>query len=313
MFDALTFLKTYNISFTTSGKNCSPGWINTNCCFCRDTNFHLGFDLSTGSANCWKCGKKDIIKLISFLLHCSQQQAKRIYANYQIDKIKGEYLKRKHNYYNNSYKSLVTKLDFPIGCSELQNKHKEFLIKRGFNPEFITKKYKIMGTDRIGDYKFRIIIPIFFNNKMVSFHSRDITEKAKLKHKACKENKEIIHYKHILYNIDNSKKNVAIVVEGIMDNWRLGNDCISTFSISFTKEQVLLIAKSYKKVFILFDKDEDNLSSVVQAEALSSQLHCLGCKNTIIDLTDYGDPDANLTEEDVREMKNELFKERYFL
>ena len=39
----------------------------------------------------------------------------------------------------------------------------------------------------MGKYKNRIIIPIYYNNKLVSYHSRDITNKSKIKAKACEQ------------------------------------------------------------------------------------------------------------------------------
>lgn len=125
-----------------------------------------------------------------------------------------------------------------------------------------------MGTAHMGNYKQRIIAPIFYNGKMVSYQGRDITEK-QIKYKACSTEKEIIHHKHLLYNFD-SVSDKMIICEGVADVWRLGKGAVCTFGVAYTKEQVLLILeKKIKKIWILFDNE---VEAQKQAEKLAADI-----------------------------------------
>ena len=75
--------------------------------------------------------------------------------------------------------------------TELTRPHKNYLIKRNFDPDELEFKWRLVSTGPVGPYKHRIIAPIYFNEKLVSYQGRDITDKAKLKYKACKRILEV--------------------------------------------------------------------------------------------------------------------------
>jgi hypothetical protein len=60
----IEYLDDKNISYSTSGKNVSSGWIGISCPFCGDSSNHLGINLESKVFSCWKCGEKgNFIKL----------------------------------------------------------------------------------------------------------------------------------------------------------------------------------------------------------------------------------------------------------
>lgn len=275
-FNAEKFLLDFNIPFFKEGKNVQKGWIAINCPFCsRDFSHHGGFNPTKGFYTCWKCGFHPLKNVIHEL---TGESPIPIIKRYETDRIKETSIK----------KTPVEYVNLP--GKNLQPRHKNYLIKRGFDPDLLEKKYKLKGTDHTGGmYKFRIIAPIFFQTDLVSFQSRDITNKQELRYKACAKEYEKIFHKDILYNIDNCTGDSVIVTEGIVDVWRMGDDCCCTFGIGYRKQQVYLLSR-YKYIFIIFDTDDNGVAQE-KAVKLAKELSLLGCivENIVLDSGDVGD------------------------
>lgn len=286
MFDSKRFLNDYSIQYWTEGKNCSPGRVQIKCCMCDDTSNHLGLPLNGDTVpNCWRCGSHSIIKIIKNLLNVSWSEAKEISKEYSQNKsekvINDKYSKKKRfNKENDS-------VNLPKNSEEIKSIHKKYLIKRGFNPDTLEKLWKIKGTGNLGQYKYRIVIPIIVNGIAVSFQARDISGKAELRYKACKIEDEIIHHKFIAYGTDYIKNRKAIIVEGILDAWKLGPGAIATFGTGFKKEQILFISNLIDEAFILYDSEKE---AQEKAEKLCFLLSDCGVKCEIITQNEYDDP-----------------------
>jgi hypothetical protein len=267
-------LKDYNIEFWDSGKNVTPGWVNISCPFCNDTSNHGGFNPIKDYYNCWHCGWHRIEKVIAIILGITEYKAKAIIQNYKTEFIKKE-------------ESRLTPTSISLPGKEPQLQHIKYLMKRGFEPLPLITKYQLLGTlYESRDYGYRIIIPILYKGKVVSFQSRSIAGNVDQRYKACAKEKEIIEHKKILYNLDNCNKKKVIVVEGVIDCWKLGNDCCCTFGVDYTKEQFLMLLQ-FEEVFICFDPDEPGQTAAIK---LSNELGMLNKKVEIIKLeTDPGD------------------------
>jgi hypothetical protein len=179
----------------------------------------------------------------------------------------------------------------PSPTTPLQPVHKRYLESRGFDPDYLEKVWGLMGTGAIsllGDlnYKHRIIIPYVWNGKQVSFDARDITGKAMTKYQACPLEREIIPHKDILYGKQEAWKETGICVEGTTDVWRLGARSFATSGINFMPKQLKIIAKTFKRVAVVFDsspkkekslsiesiKANSNISKEMQAEKQAKEL-----------------------------------------
>ena len=94
--------------------------------------------------------------------------------------------------------------------------HIRYLEGRGFDAQYLINKYDLRGTLYTGDiYAYRVITPIYYNNRIVSYQGRDFTGKQNIRYATCKPENEIIHHKKILFNLDNSKQESVIVMEGV--------------------------------------------------------------------------------------------------
>lgn len=266
--DIKKLLIDYNINYWDKGKNVTPGWVNIRCPFCDDKSNHGGFNPLKEYYNCWHCRWHPLEKVLSAILGVSEYEAKNILKNYQTQPLKSiEEIRR------------PSRLEIP--GSELKHPHIRYLLKRGFEPRQLVEKYHILGTlHENAKYSYRIIIPIFYKGRAISFQSRMIVDNVEQKYKACSKRLEIIEHKKMLYNIDNCVRDRVIVVEGVLDCWKIGDDCCCTFGVDYTKEQLLMLSK-FKKIFVCYDPDEAGEPAAIK---LSNELSILNKEVEIIEL-----------------------------
>jgi DNA primase len=178
----------------------------------------------------------------------------------------------------------------PSGTESMDERHRNYLIKRKFDPEKLEAEWGLLGTGPISlldgiNFKHRIIAPINWNGQQVSFQARDFTNRSDLRYITCPKVREIIHHKHILYGKQEEWGNVGICVEGITDVWRFGPKAFATFGIEYTRQQMILMANTFKKVWIAFDDDPQ---AVKQAKKLAGQLCFCGILAEVVSI--IGDP-----------------------
>jgi DNA primase len=116
------------------------------------------------------------------------------------------------------------------------------------------------------DWKQRIIFPIHYENRLVSWVGRTINKFETLHYRDLSIDESVRHPKFCLYEYDFIKDggNILYVTEGVMDclklNWYLPYKDTATclFTNSMTEQQRELlwkVGKSFKKVVILLDND----------------------------------------------------------
>lgn len=288
----------YNIPFQEGGKNWQPGWIQVNCPFpsCSDKGFHGGFKLSTGSYHCWKCGFHPLVDVLVYLTGFPFKQVLQLRRKYEDPFILPQLEKRKKatpltcKYPDRSLP--VTSVDDISGAEYLKN--------RKFNPFELESTWNLRYTGHLGDYKFRIIAPIFLDGVMVSYQGRDITNQQTLRYKACAIENEVIHHKHIVYGIDYVKDS-CVIVEGITDVWRLGPGAVALFGTEWTREQLLFLSNKIQRSHILLDKGTKR-----KAEELAYNLSLLGISATLhfLEADDPDDPGGMSDEQASEFMKS---------
>lgn len=278
----IKFCQDFNIQFQTSGKNVSYGWIGMHCPFCDDPSYHLGYHLKGNFFKCWRCDWKPIKKVVAKLLGISEEEAKKLIIRYGGD-----------SHLEEDEEVIVKKpYKLPSGTTKMGNKHKIYLEGRGFDPDKLEHEWNLLGTSFLSiidnvDYKHRVLAPIRWHGKEVSFQARDITGIGEPKYRACPKPREIIHHKDIIYGNQDKWKDYGICVEGIADVWRLGPLSFAVFGTAFKQAQVWAIASHFKKVIILFDNED---KAQLHAEQLAYELELRGVKTWIETVED--DPGA---------------------
>ena len=290
-FDAEKFCIDHSVPYWTEGKNVTAGWVNIQCPFCGDHSNHGGFNLDEGYYNCWKCGWHALDEVIKEVTDEPWFRVYQILDEYSHPII--------------AVKTKVVRPEqvvLPPETGALRERHRQYLIRRGFDPDELEKEYDLRGTGHIGRYAFRIIIPIYYNGQLVSYEGRDITGMQDQRYKACALSDEVVPRKNILYNIDHVPGRVAVVCEGVTDVWRMGRGAVATFGISYTQAQVNLILKRFERVVILYDMGDD---AQIQADRLAWQISAGGRESIIYELDGVDDP-ASMSDQDARKLMKEI-------
>lgn len=295
LFDIIEYLDDRGIDYATAGhKNVSVGWIGLSCPFCGDKSTHLGINLESKMFSCFRCGKKGgSVSLVQQFDNCSYSRAIGVVSTFVIRDF--SHIKRKERTH-----ASVTMLPNNTSSNFLPI-HDKFLTSRKYDRSFLERKYDIMAVGpTCDDWKFRIVIPVYLNHELVTYVARDTTGKLEVPYKNCPIELCIRQAKHCLYGLDEAKDEI-ILVEGILDAWRIGTKAVATFGTQVTDEQILLLGeKKIKRAFVLFDAD-----ATKKAESLAYSISSVVPNVEVIQLSE-GDPD-NLTEDEVWELKRDLF------
>lgn len=285
--DIVRLYREYGVHYATEGhKHCRPGWVQTECPFCTgNPGLHLGYDTELDRFVCWRCGGKGIAFALAGLLRLPYAQVYELIRQYGG---KTDVKIKKRN---------KVALELPSNCVPLLPQHAKYLENRGYDAEWVEKEFGVMSTlirstlDEV-DYSNRIIIPIQWEGRLVSFDSRDVTEKKKERYKACPSHRENVEHKKIIYGKQEHWTSTGICVEGYTDVWRFGTAAFCTSGIKFTSAQVRVIARTFKRVPVVYDDDPQ---AVKQADKLIAELRFRGVDAFRVDIV--GDPGAMSQEE----------------
>jgi DNA primase len=297
--DFIQLCRDYNIKYTLLVDD----WVNIECPICRHSGtrgFKGGLNISGGYFHCWSCGGHRLDTVLTELLGIEFHEVDNI-----IEKYSGQVSIRKK--LNKPLQNKVGKIELPMDY--LSNRGKEYLIKRHFDPEYIEQKYKVTGPTVAGFWAGRLIIPIYYNNRIVSFQGRSILSKEActrlniLRYMTLSKEESIIDPKTILYNLDNCKSDYLILVEGAFDCWRFGDNCAATLGTSTTPKQHILLATLFKTIYILFDPEKE---AQERANKLANQLVVLRKINVEIINTELDHDPGDMTEKEIYNLKKEL-------
>jgi len=289
------FLNDNNVHIAGIGeRHYRDGWIAIECPFCsgRSKGHHLGIS-DKGGISCFRCGKHSAYELIAAVSGCDESEAWTVYKQYSDVLFERAPIRQ----FVTTPKS--TKMNLP-GELEMPDQHRLYLENRGYpddkdvTPYQLADRYNLRFTVDDPDYPNRIIIPVTYNNRVVSFTSRDVTNNP-LRYKTATKDNELRDIKHCVFGLDLVVGDTAIIVEGPFDCMSLGADVsCAVMGIKYTDEQVKLIGRRFTSVYILFDPSEQQARE--QARNLSKALSAY-CSASIVTLdTDKDAGDFTLAE-----------------
>jgi len=295
--DIVRLYQDFSVDFVTEGhKHARPGWANTECPWCTGDHigYHLGFNIDSNYYFCWRCGWHPITPTLSKILNIRETESREIVRQY------GLLLARRTEQVIPIEKKIEFKL--PTGVTPLSDGHKVYLSKRGYDPDRLEQIWGLMSTgptsvlDDFIEYRNRILIPFHWDYQMVSFDTRLALNKAshEKRYKACPKGRELIPHKHILYGRQDEWRETGICVEGPTDVWRLGTCSFATSGIQYTPEQVRVIARTFKRVWVIYDPESQ---AQVQADRLVAELKFRGIKAETMLLGQHDDPGSMKQEE----------------
>ncbi len=286
MIEIISYLRDKNINFKTSGSNVSSGWVEIQCPWCDDPSTHLGINPEGSAFHCWRCNKSgEVIKLIKEIEKISYEQAKQTLREYQ------RFEENPSETIWHANKGVEITIPKPLKRVEDGFHPKllmEYFLTRGFNPASLIKEKEIYFPEtHIGDWKYRFVTPIYMNHQKVCLIGRDVTGKLKPPYRNLHNEESIIPIHETLYGYDETNPgDVIVVVEGLIDQWKLGRGSVATFGMGWTHTQVnLLKQKKPNKVYVLYDSEKE---AIKQAKRLASHIHF--CEVEVIRLEGKKDP-----------------------
>jgi len=274
----IELLEEHNIPIAPEGsQHQTVGWVQFDCPFCgKDSqSWHMGYNISGGFVNCWKCGSHSLGSTLRELTGLSWHLI-RLMIN-SLDEVPHRSLKE--------FTQSPTKLEVPPNVNNCTDAHKKYLASRRFNCQEIEALWKIKGIGISADLSWRLFIPIIYKGQIVSWDTRAIGKDIQKRYIGASKEQELIPRKHLLYGSDYAR-NTIIVVEGYPDVWRIGPGAVAVMGIDYSQEQVLAISK-YTKRYILFDNENQALK---QADKLCCELAVFPGETINLELEKASDP-----------------------
>lgn len=294
MFDIQGWLNDAGIPYWTSGKNVSHNWTTISCPICSERSNHGGFAPGGERYSCFKCGAKmHVTQFIKHHLKTSWDECQSIFRQYSNSlycPIQNERTRAN---------SVVWP---PVGAEQkLPSIFAQYLYKRDFIPSQIEALYGVKAVYLTGDFKYRLVVPIYQNGQLVTYVGRDVTGKSDLRYKNLKEELSVLPAKACVYNLD-AVNDTAIIVEGITDVWRLRYNTVAMLGLVFTKEQVSLLSKKLKRAILCYDSEPE---AQEMAKALAEELSFAGVNTELLTI-DAKDP-GELSEAEADEIRKLVF------
>jgi hypothetical protein len=281
-----------NIEYREDGE-----WISICCPFCHDRKFHLGYSREQGNWTCFRCGPHRSYETVAALLNISIHQAADVCKRYETPT-------RTRTPTDDPLQANVGRVStvkLPYGTGPMQDRHRDYLRSRGFDPERLEAEWGLLGTGPVGSFSHRIIIPIEQGGELVCFQGRDITGKSNKRYKSCPDTLATVDIKNCVYGIDKVKGDTVCITEGAAKVWRLGPGSVATFGAVVTDTQLLLL-KRFRRRCIIFDGDDTGRE---KAAELAARLVMFDGSVFCYDLPDGVGPD-DLSEEDARGLMGEF-------
>lgn len=266
-------------------------------------DFKGGFN-PAGYYHCWICGGHDLNLTLGKILGQSPRDIETLRERYAGTHLGG---------FEAAPTSLVQKVEPP--GEPLSKAHRAYLERRGFDPDWLIHEYGLLGCGentwwkpagvkgKASCFSHRLIIPVKDQHgRLVSFQGRDITGTDSLRYKAPKLEWVPQDYKKLLYGHDRARTDLVVVVEGVVDQWRMGRGSVCTFGTAVTDAQIRLL-KTFRQVLWCFDSEPEAQSKAHKAAGL---LASCGVSSEVVDL-ELGDRDpGDLTEREAAELRAEL-------
>lgn len=165
------------------------------------------------------------------------------------------------------------------GSKKPHEKHLEYLRKRNLDVDELIEKYDVRFTQwekwNDVDWSWRIIIPIHdYYGRIISFQGRDILNNPnRNRYMFPPKEKELADSKNIVYGAHLARRRKRIVVvEGIVDAWKLGEGAVATFGCGWKREQLDFLSR-WDEVVIAYDYEPD---AQKHASELAKELSELG-------------------------------------
>lgn len=304
-FNFIKFFDENDIKYRTSGKNIGggAGWVGIEFCpRCGKDNYHAAVNTKSTKINCWGCGGFNLPEFLKLTLKCDYRSVNKILKQYELGP--QEILNNIEVQENEEKQNTVLK--FPSAFTSILPKEaKDYLEKRRFSVLEMKKKYDILWSGETGRNKFRIIYPVYENNKLVNYIGRSIIDdKNIIPYQFSLDEEAVVKRRDLIFNLDNCNSDKVVLVEGLINVCRLGDGTAALLSVNFSKGQLIKLRnKGFKKIYLGFDNDDPGRRA---AKRLESQL-VFADEISYIEYGEEGMDIADLCDEDVKSIRRMIF------
>ena len=330
--NVIEILNRYNVEFVDHGSNVAKGNVNIQCPWCgaEDQSQHLGIQLTTGMWGCWRNKThrgRQLYRLLSKLTGLTQQEARRATGEGALRGVQQGDMER-------AVQGLGGALDdappTTVRSLQLDQRFRRMCTpkSRGYVAEDRYRKY--LWQDRrfrksdvkdvvsmydlhycvAGDFAARIIIPVYENEKLMTYLGRSIYRNASLRYRALEKEKSVKQVKDCIYNYDAAMRGgrKLVIVEGAFDVMKVDYygrpelTAIGLFNTNLEDSQIELLYNlrgKFDHYIILLDRGE-----VSPSLRLQDELYFFGNLRTRF-LENVNDP-GDLNPNPASELKNWL-------
>lgn len=266
----------------------TKGELHICCPVCNETRYRLYINVDSGLIYCHNCQfKGSIVKLIQYVEGITKEKAESLLKDisdnlilpYKVEEsVLGKLI---YSLYNISPQKRAIPLPEEFQKFSQNFSEKNFIAKKALKylqQRGITKKQILncgMGICTEGEYKNRIIIPIFLEGNFQFWVARAISDNTKLKEKSPSAQEYQYSKSEVIFNLDSAAKkyNSIVISEGIFDALSWGDIGVALLGKSLYDSQFNLILK-YKDlltqgIYIALDADAVDSATLI-AEKLKS-------------------------------------------
>lgn len=295
MFDIQAFLHSESIFYRDSGENCKAGHVVVNCPFCieegrGDEGQHMGIELATGAWGCWRNARhrgRNLPFLVSKLARISVAEAAKLVGS-ETPMLSASMARRLYDSKNLLDVVSSAQQEVPVGpefiewppeihsmsesaCPERFYTYLEH--KRGFRKQdldSVVDTYDLHYAIE-GDFRERIILPVYYQGRLVTFTGRHIGHST-LRYRSLDKESSAVPIFDMVGNYDTlcTHTGVFVLVEGPLDMMKFDfyaqpygvrAGCIFSKTLSAAKVGMLArISRTARKAVIGLDHNEGPFS-----------------------------------------------------
>lgn len=269
------------------GRHASHGRQNFDCPNCSPNSgkYKAGYHLTKHYISCWTCGYLQLVPTLSLITGESYSKIKELLGG--LERSKEDRIEARG------------RLVIPKGVGPLLQPHKDYLRKRGFDPEAMERLWGVKGIGLAKKLAWRVFLPIHLDGEIVSWTTRSISPDATARYITAKPSEEKVSSKTLLYGQDYAGQTI-IVCEGPFDAMRIGPGAISTLGVVVSRVQIEKMAR-YPTRVVCFDSDARE-----RAKRLCDQLGCFPGKTYRVELS--GKDPADSSDDEIRELRKRFLE-----
>lgn len=280
------------IPWVTDHHHVRAGRIGFDCVYCSPgtSKWKMSWTGYGWKAGCWSCGWFPLLDILADLTNRS----------------KGELYPLIKDAVGGTWQPTTKikprgKLTLPKGTGPLLRPHREYLTKRGLDPDEAAEVWGMQATGFASDLPWRLVIPITVRGETVSWTTRALYDKG-LRYINAKPDQERLSAKQTLFGLD-FVRHACIVCEGYLDAIACGPGGIGTGGLSISREQIRLLARIPLRVIVM---DAEPIAQQ-RARKLCDELSCFPGRTVRIELQTGKDP-IRASKEELTELRQKYLK-----